>query len=64
MTIPLINETESKAIQFRQELLEQVKQSNLVKELIKCHDVALDKEKSIEERYESLKFISENENLI
>ena len=45
MTIPFINETESKAIQFRQELLEQVKQSNLVKELIKCHDVALDKRK-------------------
>lgn len=63
MTIPFINETESKAIQFRQELLEQLKQSNLVKELIKCHDVALDEEKSIDERYEALKFISENENL-
>lgn len=35
----------------------------MVKELIKCHDVVLDKEKSIDERYESLKFISENENL-
>ena len=63
MTIPFINETESKAIQFRKELLEQLKQSNLVQELIKCHNVALDKEKSIDERYEALKFISENENL-
>ena len=63
MTIPFINETESKAIQFRQELLEQLKQSSLVKELIKCHYVALDKERSIDERYEALKFISENENL-
>lgn len=63
MTIPFINETESKAIQCRKELLEQLKQSNLVKELIKCHDVALDEEKTINERYEALKFISENENL-
>lgn len=63
MTIPFINETESKAIQFRKGLLEQLKQSNLVKELIKCHDVALKEEKSIDEQYEALKFISENENL-
>lgn len=63
MTIPFINETEFKATQFRQELLEQLKQSSLVKELIKCHDVALDEEKPIDERYEALKFISENENL-
>ena len=69
MTIPssnslsFINETESKAIQLRQELLDQLKQSNLVKELIKCHNVALDEAKSIDERYEALKFISENENL-
>lgn len=62
-SIPFINETESKAIQLREELLEQLKQSHLVKELIKCHNVALDKEKSIDERYEALKFISENENL-
>lgn len=62
-SIPFINKTESKAIQFRQELLEQLKQSNLVKELIKCHNIALDEEKSIDERYEALKFISENENL-
>lgn len=63
MTIPFINETESKAIQFRKELLEQLKQSNLVQELIKCHNIALDEEKSIDERYEALRFISENENL-
>lgn len=63
MTIPFINETESKAIQLQNELLEQLQQSNLVKELIKCHNVALDKEKSTDERYEALKFISENENL-
>lgn len=62
-SIPFINETESKAIQLREELLEQLKQSNLVKELIKCHNIALDEEKSIDERYEALKFISENENL-
>ena len=62
-SIPFINKTESKAIQFRQELLEQLKQSNLVKELIKCHNIALDEEKSIDERYEALRFISENENL-
>ena len=63
ITLPFINETESKAIQLREELLKQLKQSNLVKELIKCHNVALDKDKSIDERYEALKFISENENL-
>ena len=62
-SLPFMNETESKAIQLRKELLEQLKQSNLVKELIKCHNVALDKDKSIDERYEALKFISENENL-
>ena len=32
MTIPFINETESKATEFRQELLEQLKQSSLVTE--------------------------------
>ena len=63
IALPFINETESKAIQLREELLEQLKQSNLVKELIKCHDVALDKDRSIDEQYEALKFISENENL-
>ena len=36
-SLPFINETESKAIQLRQELLEQLKQSNLVKELMKSN---------------------------
>lgn len=37
IALPFINETESKVIQLREELLEQLKQSNLVKELMKSN---------------------------